>query len=525
MAGNDDEITNRKGFFAVKRAINAAVKTAKMWAALLIVAALVWAGMHFLGPDLVAQVSYAVESGKVEAARNNLERLSRFDRMSALFREVSKTVKPAVVEIHVVKKATMRLKDLLRRRFGDGDVPMPRRWRRLPTPRMGLGSGVIIDAKNGYILTNEHVISGADKVTIVLADRRRFDVVWTRPDPASDLAVVKIKPDRLIEAPLGNSDEVEVGDWVLAVGAPQKLPQTVTAGIISATGRMNGDPSKYQNYLQTDAAINYGNSGGPLVNLSGEVMGINTIVQGGVGGGFGFAIPSDIVDRVAVQLIETGVVSRAWLGISMTDLTYEKAQALEVGRNRGALVEEVFDDSPAERAGIKRYDVIVAVDGDEVSGSTDVVYRVSSHLAGDELSVTFVRSGKEKTKRVETGERSTGLATAPGLEPDEEEEETAGSPASEYGMMLAQLNAERNRQLDRTEDAAGVFVSQVVPSAPAHRAGIRAGDVLIDVDGKAVTGPDQVVRALEKASKEYVPVTVERDGRQRFVALKRIGGE
>lgn len=400
------------------------------------------------------------------------------------------------------------------------------------------GSGVIHSAA-GHIVTNHHVIEDAREIRVTLNDGRTFDAEVVGSDAESDLAVIKIDADGLTAAVFADAEAIRPGQFAIAVGMPLGLDYSVTVGHVSALGRGGLYPGdllmqmqqrstsklSIQNFIQTDASINPGNSGGPLVNLNGEVMGINTIVQGGVGGGFGFAIPSDIVDRVAVQLIDTGVVSRAWLGISMTDLTYEKAQALEVGRNRGALVEEVFDDSPADRAGIKRHDVIVAVDGDEVQDSTDVVYRVSSHLAGDELSVTFVRSGKEKTKRVETGERSTGLATASGLEPDEEEEETAGSPASEYGMMLALLNAERNRQLDRTEDAAGVFVSQVVPSAPAHRAGIRAGDVLIDVDGKAVTSPDQVVRALEKANKEYVPVTVERDGRQRFVALKRIGGE
>jgi len=400
------------------------------------------------------------------------------------------------------------------------------------------GSGVIHSA-DGHIVTNHHVVEDAREIRVILHDGRTFEAQVVGSDEESDLAVIKIEADDLTPAVFADAEAIRPGQFAIAVGMPLGLDYSVTVGHVSALGRGGLYPGSpfmqmqqratsrlsIQNFIQTDASINPGNSGGPLVNLDGEVMGINTIVQGGVGGGFGFAIPSDIVDRVAVQLIETGEVSRAWLGISMTDLTYEKAQALEVGRNRGALVEEVFPDSPAAAAGIKRHDVIVAVDGDEVQDSTDVVYRVSSHLAGDELTVTFVRGGKEKTKRVETGERASGLASASGLETTEEEEEEEGSPASEYGMMLAQLNEERNRQLDRAENAAGVFVSQVVPSAPAHRAGIRAGDVLIDVDGKAVSRPDQVVKALEKATKEYVAVTVERDGRQRFVALKRIEGE
>jgi len=400
------------------------------------------------------------------------------------------------------------------------------------------GTGVIHSA-DGHIVTNHHVVEDAVEIRVTLHDGQTYEATVVGSDEESDLAVIKIDAEGLTPASYADMDEVKPGMFAIAVGMPLGLDYSVTVGHVSALGRGNLYPTdllmqmqrqstsrlSIQNFIQTDASINPGNSGGPLVNLAGEVMGINTIVQGGVGGGFGFAIPSDMVQRVAEQLVSSGKVSRAWLGISMTDLTYEKAQALEVGRNHGALVEEVFDDSPAKAAGLKRGDVIVAVDGDEVQDSKDVVYRVAGHLAGDELSVTFVRNGKEKTKRVETGERREGLSRASGLAPDEEEVEEEDGEASQYGMLLSELTEERNRQLDRAADANGVLVAQVIPSAPAHRAGIRAGDVLIDVDGSAVNNPDQVVRALEKAKKEYVPVTVERDGRQRFVALKRLEDE
>ena len=455
------------------------------------------------------------------------------------------------IEVQVPAEVAMRQMMPFGNPFGDGQDPFsfldPNTFgpgapegEEAPEQLIPHGGTGVIHSADGHIVTNHHVVEDAREIRVTLHDGQTFDAVVVGSDEESDLAVVKIDTQGLTPASYADMDTVKPGMFAIAVGMPLGLDYSVTVGHVSALGRGGLYPTdmlmqlqsqstsrlSIQNFIQTDASINPGNSGGPLVNLAGEVMGINTIVQGGVGGGFGFAIPSDMVQRVAEQLVSSGKVSRAWLGISMTDLTYEKAQALEVGRNHGALVEEVFDDSPASRAGIKRGDVIVAVDGDEVQDSKDVVYRVASHLAGDELNVTFVRNGKEKTKQVETGERSEGLSRTSGLATDEEEveEEEAGS-AGQYGMMLSELTEERNRQLDRAGDASGVLVAQVIPSAPAHRAGIRAGDVLIDVDGTSVSSPEQVVRALEKAKKEYVPVTVERDGRVRFVALKRLEGE
>lgn len=310
----------------------------------------------------------------------------------------------------------------------------------------------------------------------------------------------------------------------------------MTVGHVSALGRGNLYPSELmfqggtrdrmtiQNFIQTDTSINPGNSGGPLLNLHGEVMGINTMVQGGVGGGFGFAIPSDLVQKVAEQLIRTGSVSRAWLGVSMTDMTYEKAQALGIDRNQGALVEEVFDSSPAAQAGIERLDVIVAVGDVDVHSSQDVVYRVSSHLAGEEVGITVVRNGKEKRFTMVSGDRKDGLSASMGGEgaqvEEEEVEEDSGS--ARYGMRLKTPDAEANNSLGRAADAGGVLVSAVLPSSPAYRAGIRAGDVILDVDGKTAGNPDQVAKVLQKSRKDYIPLTIETDGRQRFVALKKV---
>jgi len=401
------------------------------------------------------------------------------------------------------------------------------------------GSGVI-HSVDGYIITNNHVVEDAVEIRVVLHDSRSFEAEVVGSDPESDLAVLKIDADGLTPMRYADMDDVRPGQFAVAVGMPMGLDYSVTVGHVSAVGRGGVYPTELlyqrqlegqarlsiQNFIQTDAAINQGNSGGPLVNLAGEVIGINTIVAGGVGGGFGFAIPADIVMKVASDITSSGAVSRAWLGVSMRDLTFEMAQALEVDRAQGAVVEEVFPGSPAAGAGLQRGDVIVAVDGSEVRDSTDVVYRVSSHSAGERVGITYVRKGKEKRVDVETGERREGMAASiEDLEQEEESEEAvASSEGAKYGMGLREVTAEDNAALGRDPGAKGVLVQTVVPSSTAYRAGLRTRDVIVDVNGKDVRTPEQVVKALKKAEKEYVPLTVERDGRLQFVALKKLNG-
>ncbi len=398
------------------------------------------------------------------------------------------------------------------------------------------GTGLVHRA-DGYIVTNNHVVDGARSIRVTFADGQTYDAEIVGTDPESDVAVIHIDATGLTPARYADVDQIRPGQFAIAVGMPLGLDYSVTVGHVSALGRGglypssgpfpfgSGEPDRsltIQNFIQTDAAINPGNSGGPLVNLAGEVMGLNTIVQNGVGGGFGFAISADLVSRAADQLIATGRVSRAWLGVTMTDLTFEKGQALDVGRNRGALIEEVGAGSPAAEAGLERGDVIVAVDGHEVVDSKDVVYRVSSHLAGDEIDLSTIRDGKVRSIRVVTGERAAGLASMGG-EPAVREGRQEAEPAeavTRYGMELSALDPDLNARLDRAADAGGVAVLSVEPSGPAHRGGIRAGDVIIDVDGEEVNDPEAVTRRLQNAPREYVPLTVERAGRQRFVVLR-----
>ena len=401
------------------------------------------------------------------------------------------------------------------------------------------GSGVI-HSSDGYIITNNHVVEDAVEIRVILRDSRSFDAEVVGTDPESDLAVLKIDADGLTPMRYADMAGVRPGQFAVAVGMPMGLDYSVTVGHVSAVGRGGVFPAELmyqrglegqarmsiQNFIQTDAAINQGNSGGPLVNLAGEVMGINSIVAGGVGGGFGFAIPSDIVMKVASDITLSGSVSRAWLGVSMANLTYEMAQALEVERAQGAVVEEVFPGSPAAGAGLQRGDVIVAVDGTAVRNSTDVVYRVSGHSAGERVGITYVRKGKEKQVDVETGERREGLASSMDEQAEEEPAEAvASSEGAKYGMLLSSVSAADNKALERPADAQGVIVREVVPASAAHRAGLLEGDVITDIDGKAVESPEAVAKALKKAKKEYVPLTVERAGRLQFVALKKLTDE
>jgi len=275
------------------------------------------AGAIAFGPMLAGRFAYAVQQGQNQAERENLAELSRRDAMSPLFRAVVRTVSPAVVEIRVEKKVTVRdplgNDEFLRRFFGD-DLPLPLRppegSRRRSRPReffqRGLGSGVIVDAENGYVLTNHHVVGEVDEVTVVLSDGRKLPAEWVRTDAQTDLAIVKVKPGGLISAPLGDSSKMAVGDCVLAIGAPEGLPQTVTAGIISSTSRETGDG--VQQFMQTDAAINPGNSGGPLVNMRGEVIGINSAIVSPIHGntGIGLSIPSNLAKSVMARLIAEG---------------------------------------------------------------------------------------------------------------------------------------------------------------------------------------------------------------------------
>ncbi len=355
------------------------MNSSKLLAPFLIIATLVWGGLWFFGPRLVYRISYSRESARQQAMLENLPNLKQADGLSMLYRAVSKAVKPAVVEVRVSQKT---------------EIP----GHRIP-PRLeggAIGSGVVVDRKNGYVVTNEHVISGADSVAVVLADGRKLNAEWVRSDRMTDLAVIKIPPDKLMDIPMGDSDKMEVGDLVLAVGSPIRLPQTVTFGGISAKGRMYGQSDKYQNYLQTDAAINHGNSGGPLINMVGEIIGINVAIvsPSGASAGLGLAIPSNTVKRVTSQLIASGKVARGFIGLAFKKIDKETAAELKLPHTNGALVTMVAPRGPGDVAGIKAGDFILSADSQVVISSQKFRHIIAAIKPGAVIPIELYRDGE-----------------------------------------------------------------------------------------------------------------------------------
>ena len=477
-----------------------AMTSSRLWVPLVVVGIVVWAGLYFFGPAMAGRVAYAMEVGKVEAVRKNLERLSKHDQLSGLFREVAKAVKPAVVEIRVTKKFTTEMPDMedFFRRFFD-DNRMPFRHRRVPAPkkreffRRGLGSGVVIDAGKGYIMTNYHVVAGANKSEVVLGDGRKLDIEWTRSDPQTDLAIVKVKPERLIDAPLGDSDAVQVGDWVLAIGAPEGLPQTVTAGIISAKGRQDGQPNRYQNFLQTDAAINHGNSGGPLVNMKGQVIGINTAIvsRTGVNEGIGLSIPSNMAGRVMKQLIDHGKVTRGFLGIAFQTVDEKLAKSMGLPGTEGVLVTQVAKGGPADKGGIEAEDFIVSVDGKAITGTQALRHQVANIAPGTRVKIVVYREGKKKTLTVTLALQPKDMTAAFVDRPVGE-----ADLAESYGLKVTTLDPKAAEKAGFKKDATGVLIAEVAEGSAAAEQGLRAGMLITRVGNKDVRTAEEFAAIL-----------------------------
>ena len=470
----------------------------KNWFPVALAAVLV-AGV-MLAPHVAQQVAYAVERGKNEAARADLAELSKGDTLSGVFRAVAEVVKPAVVEVRIVKQMEQPgIEDF----FGE-DFPIPQPFRgRLPqrrsVPVRGLGSGVIVDAKNGYVLTNVHVVGDADKVEVVLADGRKFEAQWVRTDPETDVAVVKIEPDRLTDAPLGDSDQCDVGDWVLAIGAPKGLPQTVTAGIISAKGRHNaGLSTVYQNMLQTDAAINKGNSGGPLVNMRGEVVGLNNAIatsspfSGNVG--IGFAIPSNMARDVMEQLVGGGKVVRGFLGILPQDVDERIAKSLKLQTTKGAMIAQVVPGGPADKAGLKVEDVVVSINGKEIADANELRNVVAAVQPGKTISVELYRNGEKMTVEVALVERTPELA---GAGPQAQSQQEV--PARKFGLTVATMTDELASRYGYEKPREGVVITAVDPESDAAEQGLREGMLVTHVEGKAAETVDQFAQAIAGA--------------------------
>ncbi len=374
----------------------------------------------------------------------------------------------------------------------------------------GGGSGVVI-GRNGHILTNNHVVKEASRIDVKLQDGRSYEAELVGSDPATDLAVLKIKANSLRPADFASSDEARVGQWVIAIGSPFGLDYTVTTGVLSAKGRGGIGANEIEDYLQTDASINPGNSGGPLVDLEGHVLGINTMIIGR-GSGIGFAIPSDIARRVANQLIKHGEVKRAWLGVSFQELTPELAAHFGGKVEGGALIGSVVTGGPADQAGLTAGDVVVAIDGQSIRQGHDLLRTVLSHGIGERVRVDVMRNGKNEAHYVVMGERPADGASAGS--------QTANPRGSGlHGMSLQALTPELRARLGYDGEGQ-VVVRAVAAGSAAARAGLRAGDVILKADHGTVTNAQDVQRSLKDGQ---ALLFIERSGHTSFTLLQADG--
>jgi serine protease Do len=428
---------------------------------------------------------------------------------SRVFVEVVKKVAPAVVTITSEKRIRNPWSDFFRD-FGYGEEELLQR---------GLGSGVIV-SKDGYILTNHHVIKDADRINVVY-NRKEYKAKVIGSDPSTDVAVVKIDADE--ELPVvrfGDSDKLEVGEWVLAIGSPfsEVLEHTVTHGIVSAKGRrglgISGSQMRYQDFIQTDAAINPGNSGGALVNLRGELVGINTAIVGQTNVGIGFAIPINMARWVMEQLITKGKVVRGWLGVKIQSVDDKIARAYGLDRPMGALVVEVVEDGPAQKAGIKEGDLIIELEGQKIEDSQHLTNLVASYAPGTEVELVVIRDKGRKTFRVKLGER-----------PEEEKlAQSGGSRSETLGLSVQTLTNDLASRLGY-EGERGVVVTDVEPGSPADRAGLNQGDLILEANRQRVTSAGEFRALVERLKPGDVLLLRVRRGKQVFFAAIEVPEE
>jgi len=442
------------------------------------------------------------------------------DVLRALSRAISKLAtqtRPAVVSIYTTKTIRMRgfertpfgppFDELFGRRFPRGPVPNERKFR-----QRGLGSGFIIDAEKGYIVTNNHVVAGADDIKVRLSDKRVLDGKLVGADAKTDIAVVQIKAKDLKEIKLGDSDNLKVGDFVVAVGSPFGLRETVSLGIVSAKGRSNLGIEDYEDFIQTDAAINVGNSGGPLVNIDGEVVGVNTAILSRTGGsvGVGFAIPVNMARGIIAQLVKSGKVTRGWLGVMIQDLTPEVADKFGLKQTEGALVTRVVEKTPAAKAGLEPGDVIIKYGGQKVENVAKLRHRVAATRPGSSVKVVVLRKAKEKTLTVAIEKLTDSVVAAV----------TGGGGSKDLGLSVQDLTPELSKSLG-IKTKGGVAVTAVAEDGPAAAKGIKRGDVIIEVNRQRVKNAADFEAALRKADlgKGVLMLVANREG-SRFVVLK-----
>ncbi len=398
--------------------------------------------------------------------------------------------------------------------------PMPRQGQRPPVER-GMGSGVIVSA-DGTIMTNAHVIEGAQRITVLTNDNRNFEAKLVGIDRPSDLAVLKIDAQNLPFLTLGNSDTVRVGDIVLAIGNPLGIGQTVTAGIISAKGRRTGlSDGSFEDFLQTDAPINRGNSGGALVNLSAELIGINSQILSTSGGniGIGFSIPSNMARSVLEQLLTEGRVRRGMLGVNIQNITGDTARALDLPDAAGVIVSNVQPGSAAERAGVRRGDIITAINGEKVDDGNVLRNRVAGSIPGTEVRLTILRDGATQELTATLGEFDSEETAAGNPQGEAPGAETPGR-SGRLGLTLQPLTAQMARQFNVPEGTEGLLVTDVEQASVAADAGIARGDVLLEVNRQVVTTPEAVESITAAAGEKPLLLLISRKGQNLYMTVR-----
>jgi serine protease Do len=480
----------------------------RKWGRITVVALAIGAGA-FVGAGMG---SAHLEAGAVPATAAAVAPLQ-----AGSYADLVARVAPSIVTVRserVAKASPASLpfggQDPFSRFFGDRGPVLPE----APQRQAGLGSGVVVSA-DGTILTNHHVIDGAEKIQVELSDRRTFTAKLVGSDPASDLAVIRIDAKGLAALPLGDSGKTRVGDVVLAFGNPLGVGQTVTMGIVSAKGRATGlGDGSFEDFLQTDAPINQGNSGGALVNTSGELVGINSQILSPSGGniGIGFAIPAKMASNVVAQLVEHGRVRRGQLGVIVQGVSSDIAKSLGLAEVQGALVSTVNEGSPAEAAGIRRGDVITAFNGEPVADSNNLRNRVASTLPGSTVTLRVVRGGEAQSLTVKLGELSGPKTAQNGTEGPAE--------GGRLGLAVQPLTPDQARE-QGLAGRKGLLVVGVDPAGPAATAGFRPGDVIQEVNGRAVADAAELKAAVKTSGDRPALVLVAREGGTLFLALER----
>jgi len=445
-------------------------------------------------------------------------------QISEAFELASSKISPSVVSIFAEQTVQVQSpfgmpdesfrdffgEDFFKRFFG---TPQPQEEKR--TVR-SLGSGVIV-TKDGYILTNNHVVENAEKLSVVIGDKKTYDAKVIGTDPPTDVAVIKIDAENLPLASLGDSDNVNIGQWVIAVGNPFQLMHTVTAGIISAKGRSSVGLAEYEDFIQTDASINPGNSGGALADLDGNVIGINTAITSPSGGniGIGFAIPINMARQVMSTLMSEGKISRGYLALRPQDIDENLAKALKLKTTKGTLVADVTSGGPADRGGIRRGDVIIAVDGKKVKDSVELRNMVAGIAPGKSVEITLIRDGREMQVKVRLGERPKGPESESPA-PAEKKEQMS----KKLGISIQTLTPDLAERLGY-KNANGVVITDVMPGSPAGEAGLQRGDLIQEVNQKEIKSTNDFEKLVnDLSSGDVVALLIRRGENTFFVALK-----